>query len=167
VTRISASEIESLVETAVRQKLEAESSTDDPFDRVDQVTISAGDIQITLRGVGKKRLPIKIPWQQKPRTQAPAQIQFASSDAGSDPKLIKAIVRAHVWLSHLSSGQYKSIEDLAIAIDYNPKVIRQGLRLAFLAPSITESAILGAERVRLRQIPKLLPLPWRQHELID
>jgi DNA invertase Pin-like site-specific DNA recombinase len=166
VTRISASEIESLIEAAVRQKLEAESITDDqPFDLVDRVIVSAGNIQITLRGVGKKKLPIKIPWQQKPKAQA--QVQFASTDAGPDPKLVKAIVRAHVWLGHLSSGQYKSIEDLAVATGYNAKVMRQGLRLAFLAPSITESAILGVELVRLRQIPKLLPLPWRQHELID
>jgi len=168
VTRISASEIESLVETAVRHKIKAESITDDqPFDIVDRVTVSAGSIQITLRGVRKKKLPIKIPWQQKPKAQAQAPIQFASSDAGPDPKLIKAIVRAHAWLGHLSSGQYKSIEDLAVATGYNAKVIRQGLRLAFLAPSIMEPVINGEPSVRLSQIPKLLPLRWRdQHQLV-
>ena len=167
MSRISALEIESLVEEAVRQKLEVESITDDPFDLVDRVTVSAGNIQITLRGVGKTRLPIKIPWQQKPRAQAPAQVQFASTDAGPDPKLVKAIVRAHVWLGHLSSGQYKSIEDLAVAAGYNAKVIRQGLRLAFLAPTTMESVINGEPSVRLGQIPKLLPLRWRdQHQLV-
>lgn len=166
VTRISASEIESLVETAVRHKIKAESITDDqPFDIVDRVTVSAANIQITLRPVGKKKLPIKIPWQQKLKAQA--QIQFASSDAGADPKLIKAIVRAHGWLGHLSSGQYKSIEDLAVATGYNAKVIRQGLRLAFLAPTIMEPVINGDAPVRLSQIPKLLPLPWRdQHQFV-
>jgi hypothetical protein len=111
-------------------------------------------------------LPIKIPWQQKPKARAPAQVQFASTDAGPDPKLVKAIVRAHVWLGHLSSGQYKSIEDLAVAAGYNAKVIRQGLRLAFLAPTTMESVINGEPSVRLSQIPKLLPLRWRdQHQL--
>ena len=182
VTRISASEIESLVEDAVRQKPEVESIADDPFDLVDRVTVSAGSIQITLRGVGKKRLPIKIPWQQKPRNsyrclarrgqqkqraRAPAQVQFASTDVGPDPKLVKAIVRAHVWLGHLSSGQYKSIEDLAVAAGYNAKAIRQSLRLAFLAPTTMESVINGEPSVRLSQIPKLLPLRWRdQHKLV-
>ena len=167
VTRISASEIESLVEDAVRQKPEVESIADDPFDLVDRVTVSAGSIQITLRGVGKKRLPIKIPWQQKPRARAPAQVQFASTDVGPDPKLVKAIVRAHVWLGHLSSGQYKSIEDLAVAAGYNAKAIRQSLRLAFLAPTTMESVINGEPSVRLSQIPKLLPLRWRdQHQLV-
>ena len=168
VTRISAPEIENLVEAAVRQKLEAELITDDqPFDLVDRVIVSAGNIQITLRGVGKKRRPIKIPWQQKPRAQASAQVQFASTDAGPDPKLVKAIVRAHVWLGHLSSGQYKSIEDLAVAAGYNEKVIRQGLRLAFLAPATMELVIIGEPSVRLSQIPKLLPLRWRdQYQLV-
>ncbi|WP_426528386.1 hypothetical protein [Bradyrhizobium sp. McL0615] len=113
-------------------------------------------------------LPIKIPWQQKPKARAPAQVQFASTDAGPDPKLVKAIVRAHVWLGHLSSGQYKSIEDLAVAAGYNAKVIRQGLRLAFLAPTTMESVINGEPSVRLSQIPKLLPLRWRdQHQLFS
>src|SRR5258706_4787870 len=44
VTRISASEIESLVEAAVRQKLEAESINEDAFDFVDRVTVSAENI---------------------------------------------------------------------------------------------------------------------------
>ena len=167
VTRISASEIESLVEAAVRYKLKAESITDDqPFDLVDRVTVSTGNIQITLRGAGKNKRPIEIPWQ--PKTKAKAQVEFASSEAKPDAKLVKAIVRAHVWLGHLSSGQHKSIEDLAAATGYNAKVIRQGLRLAFLAPAITEPAINGDAPVALRQIPKLLPLPWRdQHQLID
>jgi site-specific DNA recombinase len=166
VTRISASEIESLVEAAVRHKFKADSITDDqPFNLVDRVTVSTGNIHITLRGVGKTKLPIKIPWQQKPKAQA--HIQFASSDVGPDPKLIKAIVRAHAWLGHLSGGQYKSIEDLAVATGYNAKVIRQGLRLAFLDPTIMEPGINGEPTVRLRQIPRLLPLCWRdQHQLV-
>jgi hypothetical protein len=86
--------------------------------------------------------------QQKPKARASAQVQFASTDAGPDPKLVKAIVRAHVWLGHLSSGQYKSIEDLAVAAGYNAKVIRQGLRLAFLAPTTMESVINGEPSVR-------------------
>lgn len=70
-------------EATVRHKLKAGSITDDqPFDLVDRVTVSTGNIQITLRGVGKRKLPIKIPWQQKPKAEAQAHIQFASSDPG-------------------------------------------------------------------------------------
>jgi hypothetical protein len=85
VTRISASEIENLVEAAVLHKLKAESVTDDqPFDLVDRVTVSTGNIQITLRGAKKNKRALEIPWQPKPKTQAQI-IQFASSNAGPDP----------------------------------------------------------------------------------
>jgi hypothetical protein len=54
-----------------------------------------------------------------------------------------AIARAHMWLDQLSNGRHASIEELAAAVNYNPKVIRQGLRLAFLAPHLTEAAATG------------------------
>jgi site-specific DNA recombinase len=167
VTRISAPEIESLVATKVRDKLNADELTNEElFGLIDQVTVSTDKIQITLRDAGKKIRPIEIPWKPKPKVQV--QIQFAPSEAKTDPKLIKAIVRAHAWLGQLSSGHHKSIEDLAAAAGYNPKVIRQGLRLEFLAPKIVEAAILRDAHIRLKQIPKLLPLPWsEQHQSID
>jgi DNA invertase Pin-like site-specific DNA recombinase len=167
ITRISASEIETLVEAGVRHKLKAGGiASEKLFKLIDRVAVSASDIQIALLGARKNKRPIKLLWQPRPKAQA--QIEFASSDAKPDPKLIKAIVRAHVWLGQLSNGQYGSIENLAAAAGYNAKVIRQELRLAFLAPTITKPAILGDAPVRLRQIPKLLPLSWReQHQLID
>ena len=57
--------------------------------------------------------------------------------------MIDALARAHSWLKMLSDGSYKSIEELAAAVKWNPKVIRKVLRLAFLAPDVTEAIILG------------------------
>jgi site-specific DNA recombinase len=78
------------------------------------------------------------------------------------------VVRAHVWLKDLSSSRYQSIEDLADAAGLHPKIVRQGLRLAFLSPIVT-SAIQEADRsIELKQIPKLLALPWgEQEQLLD
>jgi hypothetical protein len=45
----------------------------------------------------------------------------------------------------LSDGTYQSIEELASAAKWNPKVIRKVLRLAFLAPDITEAIIIGTQ----------------------
>lgn len=60
-----------------------------------------------------------------------------------------------------------SIEQLAVAAEYNPKVIRQGLRLAFLAPDMTGAALQDDAPFGLNRVPKLLPLSWRkQHRLI-
>jgi site-specific DNA recombinase len=69
----------------------------------------------------------------------------ASSETNADPKLLKAIVRAQHWLKQLSNGQSSPIEDLG----YNPKVIRQGLRLAFLAPEVAAAALDGETQIRL------------------
>lgn len=55
-----------------------------------------------------------------------------------NPLLVQAIVRAHNWLEAVSDETYNSIEDLASRLDLHPKVIRKGLRLAFLSPTITE-----------------------------
>ena len=58
----------------------------------------------------------------------------AASEPKNDQKLMKSIVRAHAWLDDLSTGRHASVEDLAAAADLHPKVVRQGLRLAFLPP---------------------------------
>jgi site-specific DNA recombinase len=72
---------------------------------------------------------------------------------------LKAIVREHAWLDDLASGRISSIEELAAATDLHPKVIRQGLRLAFLAPGFLRNEIEGNGSTKLNQVPKLLPLP--------
>jgi hypothetical protein len=86
------------------------------------------------------------------------------SEAKVDQKLVKSIVRAHAWLDDLSSGRHASIEDLATAADIHPKVVRQGLRLAFLPPDLTRSVLDGEATLELKQIPKLLPLSWREQQ---
>jgi site-specific DNA recombinase len=160
VTRISTPEIENLVETEVRSKLNADETTiEELFGCIERVTVSASKIQIILEVDKNNKRPIEIPWTPMPKGRA--QIQLAPSETKADPKLVRAIVRAQHWLNQISGGHHTSIENLAAAAGYNPKVIRQGLRLAFLAPELTAAALDGEMPVRLKQIPKLLPLSWR------
>lgn len=167
VRRVSAKEIETLVEMELRRKLDAEEpgvTVDQLFGRIQRVVVSAGKIQIALKNMKSNKRPIEISWTSKPKG---VQVQLAPSEAKVDPKLIKAIVRARAWLDLLSNGQHRSIETLAAAAGYNPKVIRQGLRLAFLAPKVLEAFFVGDAPLKLKQIPKLLPLHWRdQHQLM-
>jgi hypothetical protein len=90
------------------------------------------------------------------------QILPASSDTKPDSKLLKSIVRAHVWLTALSASRYGSIDDLAVAASLHPKVIRQGFRMAFLAPELMMTILGGNPAFELKQVPKLLPLSWRE-----
>jgi hypothetical protein len=122
----------------------SEAAIEDVFGRIRHVKVSASKIQIILEGAGNDKRPIEIPWAA-PTPKGHGHIQLASSETNADPKLLKAIVRAQHWLKQLSNGQSSSIEDLG----YNPKVIRQGLRLAFLAPELAAAALDGETQIRL------------------
>ncbi|HEX2653259.1 MAG TPA: recombinase family protein [Xanthobacteraceae bacterium] len=163
VKRISAPEIEDIVEAELRSKLNAgdtETTVQQLVAHIQRVVVSADKIQITLGDARKNKRPIEIPWKPVPKDRV--QIRLAPSEMKADPKLLKAMVRAKVWLHQLSNGQHKSIDDLAAAAGYNAKVIRQGLRLAFLAPEITAGTLHDSTPISLTQIPKLLPLSWRK-----
>jgi site-specific DNA recombinase len=158
VTRISATEIEALVEAALAAKLEL--PKDKVLERVDTITVSTGRIRLALAPAkGRRSSSIEIPWSAKAKGSARVD---AASETTVDQKLVKSIVRAHAWLSDLSSGRHTSIEALAAAADLHPKVIRQGLRLAFLPPDLTRAALAGEKTIELKQIPKLLPLSWSE-----
>jgi site-specific DNA recombinase len=157
VTRISAPEIEGLVESALSEKLLA--PRDEMLEQVETITVSDGRIRLALKQSKGKRGSIEIPWTPKPKGAAHV---VAPSEAKVGQKLVKSIIRAHAWLRDLSSGRQASIEDLAAAADLHPKVVRQGLRLAFLPPDLTRAIFDGEATIELKQIPKLLPLSWRE-----
>jgi hypothetical protein len=93
---------------------------------------------------------------------AKAKGYYGSKSRLVDQKLLKSIVRTHAWRADLVSRRYASVEDLAAAANLNPKVIRQGLRLAFLPPELTTAAVIGEATLALKQIPKVLPFSWHE-----
>jgi site-specific DNA recombinase len=159
VKRVSAPEIETLVEAALVEKLQL--PKDKVLEQVQMITVSDGKLQLALVSSKGKRSSIDIPWATRPKGSAHV---VAGAGAKVDLKLVKSIVRAHAWLDDLSSGRHASIEDLAVAAGLHPKVIRQGLRLAFLLPDVTGAALLGETTIELKQIPKLLPLSWSEQQ---
>jgi len=163
ITRISAPKIEGLVEAALNERLEA--PREEMLKQVERITVSKGRIQLVLRQPKGKHRSIEIPWT--PKAKDTAQVN-APPEAKVDQKLLKSMIRAHAWLDVLSNGRHASIEDLATAADLHPKVVRQGLRLAFLPPGLTKAVLDGEATIELKQIPKLLPLSWRaQDRLTD
>ena len=65
VTRISAPEIEGLVEAALSERLEA--PRDEMLAQVERITVSEGRIQLVLKQPKGKRGSIEIPWTPKPK----------------------------------------------------------------------------------------------------
>jgi site-specific DNA recombinase len=164
VTRISAPEIENIIKATLTARLKE--PVDDLFDQVERVVISTDRLRLTMKGLKGKQGSIEIPWMPKPKGTTQI-IRPEMHETPIDQRPLKSIVRAHAWLAELSAGQYASIEDLAAGAKLHPKVIRQELRLAFLAPGVTGAAIDGDKPLKLNQIPKLLPLSWcGQHRLL-
>ena len=106
----------------------------------------------------------EIPWLPADKPHS-AQIE-PNQISKPDQKLLQSIVRAHAWLHELSNGKHASIESLAATAKLHPKVIRQALRLAFLAPGITQSILLGDQppHMSLSTIPFALPLRWVEQQ---
>jgi hypothetical protein len=168
VKRVPATEIEQLIERTIRERLKlAHATPSDIFDGIDRVVINPNHIRIAMKPAYAGR-PIEIPWKLA-KTNAAIVIE-PTDQSKSDPKLLQAIVRAHAWLNEFTSGRYDSIEALAKDVRLHPKIIRQQLRLAFLAPSITEAVIVGGagNTPTLVAIPKALPLSWsKQREATE
>jgi site-specific DNA recombinase len=86
---------------------------------------------------------IEIAWQGNSRGPT-TQIEKSSEEGNErDPTLVQAIARAHAWIKLLMDGAHNSIENLAETMNMHPKVVRKSIRLAFLAPDIMESILLG------------------------
>jgi site-specific DNA recombinase len=108
----------------------------------DRITIKSDRIIVILK---EDPAPVEIPWNSESKGNL-ARIEHESTADqrnSPDPRLVQAIVRAHSWLQALSDGTYDSVEQLARVVDLHPKVVRSGIRLAFLAPDIVRKLLRG------------------------
>jgi recombinase len=167
VARVAAPEIEGIVEKALRVQLPDQNDLKKMLDHVEQITLKENSVEMafTIGGFAKA---IKVPWNQVTPSGASVLAPPPVSNGMSNQKLLQAVVRAHVWLKDLSSSRFHSIEALASAANLHPKIVRQGLRLAFLSPSLTSAVLEASQPIELKRIPKRLPLVWREHQrLLD
>jgi site-specific DNA recombinase len=173
--RVSATEIEDAVRTAVSAQSEHRSDrtngVSNAIELVERVVVARGELSVRLTRSGDTAnddaaMQVRIPWSAKsslPTGHVDTDGENVSMDSES---LVQAIVRAHSWKQSLLSGKRGSVEKLAEAEGLHPKFVRQALRLAFLSPDVT-AAVLGSKQpagLSLARIPKLLPLPWAQHQ---
>jgi site-specific DNA recombinase len=172
VGRVPAAEIERAVLAALKTHQQREDSDNTPVDvkQVQRVIVARNLLQIriaagTADGDGSTQ-EIRIARSDKARDVATVVEGNGGSDGSRNESLIQSVVRAHVWVHCLQNGTYESIEVLAEANRLHPKVVRQALRLAFLSPDVTSAILEGtqAAAISLSRIPKLLPLPWTEHQ---
>jgi site-specific DNA recombinase len=171
VPRVAAAEIETAVLAALktRQRDGDPDRETAPIEELERVVIARDQLLIrtlgTLEGndMGQE---IKVAWAIKTRDTVVAIKDSGALEASHNVSLIKFIVRAHAWVNCLRDGAYDSIERLAVANRLHPKVVRQGLRLAFLSPELTSAILEGRQPpgISPARIPKLLPLSWAEHQ---
>jgi DNA invertase Pin-like site-specific DNA recombinase len=167
ITRVAASEIEGIATEAVRQRFDLPGTSGDVIaDRIERIVLGDEFARLTLKSdeATASGLPtiIEIP---RTRTKASRTHALPLRDRKSDQKLLQAVVRAHAWLVDLKTGRFSTIEQLASAAELHPKVARQALRLAFLAPGLISPILDGTQSqlMVLGRIPKALPLAWSEH----
>jgi site-specific DNA recombinase len=90
----------------------------------------------------------------------------ASAAPHQDLTLIKALVRAHTWFDRLLSGEAKSITEMSRTDNVADRYLGRVMRLAFLAPNITEAILEGRQPRHLsaQQLINMedLPIDWEE-----
>ena len=149
ITRISSPELENSIVVALRQRFTHSGDLADQdliSTHIERITVSDQTTQINLKigEVTERKIVLARP-QLPPSSRARIEIDDSQLARKPDASLIDALARAHMWRKALFDGPYKSVEQLASFVNWNPKVIRKVLRLAFLAPDITEAIIFGSQ----------------------
>ena len=76
--------------------------------------------------------------------------------------LLTALARAFHWQDLLGSGRYKSIAELAEALQVDRSYVGRILRLRLLAPDIVDAIVEGQEPsgLSLERLTKAMPMLW-------
>jgi DNA invertase Pin-like site-specific DNA recombinase len=109
---------------------------------IERMVITPDGITLTF---ADKRPPLHVQRQWKDAKNIYGPPHHARPDQ-ADPKgqaLIHSIVQAHRWVEMVLSGDVNDLDELAKQENVHPKIIRNRIRLAFLAPHVV-SAMLEA-----------------------
>jgi hypothetical protein len=175
VARVGAEAIEQTIVKALRaQNVDRAVDDSELLDRhLLRAQIGKSDIELSLRLAeprdnaqsGRKSvlddLIVSIPWDVPVHSPGPP-LQNGTRPSELDQKLAQALVRAHGWAESLVRGEFGSVEELAGSVNLHPKVVRSEIRLAFLAPEITDSVLTVGCAFRLADLRKISALSWQK-----
>ena len=166
ISRVSAAEIEAPILKALQsltgatEEIGRAALPNTLMDRlIDRVVISGTILKLVLKS---QQAPIEIHWSASKKQSALVDEADAEQSNAPNPQLIQAVVRAHLWVRSLTNGTYDSVEELGRAVNVHPKIIRSGIRLAFLAPDLTAGILAGEQpkNLSLKDFKKDIPLEW-------
>jgi DNA invertase Pin-like site-specific DNA recombinase len=170
--RIPASELEHAVITALRERFRPASDLTEHnliAAYVERIALSEEKLSISLKAsaTGPSLIEFdRVPKSTKPRAQIETDNCQPSTKA--DVSVAQALARAHAWRKALADRAYQSVEELAGTVEWNAKVVRKALRLAFLAPDITEAIMRGTQpqMARLSKLQEISAYSWTDQRRI-
>jgi hypothetical protein len=111
---------------------------------------------------GGAALRIRLPWSPTSSTH-PSSFNPNPPNYRQEPdlKAVQAIARARHWASELANSTYTSVDQLAASAKLNSKVVRNELRLAFLAPEILDAILNGKPGYSLPDLRRIAAISWR------
>jgi phosphoribosyl-AMP cyclohydrolase len=196
VSRIPAVEIEDLVLQAVTQDASNRDPKNIPADqdgivaRIDKITVKREAIEIKLLeteptstkpilGKQNHKVPhansntISIPWTAPAFVAVKGIVHAPDANVATTPEtrdaLLIAIAKARSWMDGITSGQVKSLAEIATKEKKVERYIRLLAPLAFVAPPIVQSIIDGTAPANLTvtELAKSSVYSWRQqHHLL-
>jgi len=115
-------------------------STSTALDIVERVLVKRDRIAIVPRNLEGEQSrsqwkEFEIPWSKPERggSNDVVEVRDGREDASQQLSL-HMIVRAIAWLKLLTENRFDSVEALAESVGMHPKVVRQQIQMAFLAP---------------------------------
>jgi DNA invertase Pin-like site-specific DNA recombinase len=164
VSRVSAADVEGAILKALRKRFDNPGEAASLIEAwVARAELHKKHILVSLKHPAEPAT-LEIAWAGQRGCCAELDETGANNQQAANPALVRAIVRAHNWLKVLSDGTYDSVENLAQTLDLHPKVIRKGIRLAFLAPTITADILVGRQKhgLMLGDLDEAVALSWQQ-----
>lgn len=170
VRRISAPDLERTVINAVRKNSEQKQNLSDQSvieKYIDRVTVKKNELEIKLSKLSTDGVVEHVVINSAralPRSSKTSieRISIQDFESQSNNNLILAVAKAHVRLSGLLNGDYKSLSAMASDLKIDERSLRANLRLAFLSPHET-AAILSGRFRKISNVATLqnsLPLFW-------
>ena len=125
-------------------------------------------------GAAQGNMVIRVPMKLK-RDRGRKQVVAPSGLEGpvvfsrgqAQQALVLALARAHRWSRMLERGEIASVNELAEQQGVDASLIGRTLRLATLAPDITQAILAGQEPygLSIRSLTKGLPSDWNEQRV--
>jgi len=121
--------------------------------------IDLGDVSLGDQDLSEIKVPVVIKKNGSEKVIILPGSHKDEPDGGPNANLIRCVVRAHDWVRKIQSGELGSVREIVEQTGMNHKYVARMLKVAFLAPEITEAILDGKQPPKLTVIDILKPFP--------